>query len=49
MKEFNYMCALSGISDFIYGLGNRPPKWMNKKEEKCWRIGFNYARNTCRK
>jgi len=49
MKKFIYMCALEGVSDFIYNLSTRPPKWMNKKEGKAWRTGFNYARNLCRR
>lgn len=44
---FIYNCALHGVSDYIYRKNNKPPKWMNSKECKAWKIGYEYARKTC--
>lgn len=49
INKFLYNCALGGISDFLYRKHNKSPKWMNKTEDKAWKIGYNYARKTCNK
>ena len=49
MTDFIYQCALEGVADYIYNLSNRAPEWMDGSEKKSWRIGFNYAKNICRK
>lgn len=47
MIDFIYLCALTGVADFMYYKSNRNPKWMNKREAKAWRIGYNYASKQC--
>lgn len=47
MNDFIYMCALTGIADYIYNRRNRYPNWMDKDEANAWRIGYNYATKQC--
>lgn len=48
-ENFAKMVLHSGINDFFRFKNDCPKYWAGKAEEKIWNLGWNHAKNLCKK
>lgn len=47
-REFLTLCMLTGVCDYLYDKGNRPPRWStDTKERESWWLGYNETKKAC--